>query len=90
MDIGPGHESITIKPGSLIKRKSIVPYLPKITIFRVNSEQIHEVKLFSFFGDVPGYIQRRKVVQSKATGINFFFSKKKVILCARKFLQRLF
>ena len=35
------------------------------------------VKMFSFFGDIPGRAPRRKVVQSKATGKNFFFFKKK-------------
>ena len=70
MDIAPGYVGITLKPGSLIKRKANYhtdQNNGSLGQFWANSV----VKVFSFFGDEPGRLQRRKVAQSEATEVNF-------------------
>ena len=85
MDIVPGYVGVTLKPGSLIKRKANCHTCQNnndfLGQFWVNSV----VKMFSFVGDIPGHSQRRKVVQSKATGIKKNFKKKCDYMCTEIF-----
>ena len=76
MDIAPGYVRITIKPGSLIKRKAKCHTAQKSIVFLGQFWANSIVKLFSSFGDVPGRRQRRKVAQSKAAGVKFFKKKR--------------